>query len=55
MDMDACLMAPSSENFQRVQDYLRVHPNASARAVAHALELSATTANKWIRKVRSAS
>lgn len=49
------LPAPNNENFQRVQEYLRVHPNASARAVGHALGMSATTANKWIRKVRNAS
>lgn len=49
------LPAPNSENFHRVQEYLYTHPNASARAVGHALGMSATTANKWIRKVRNTS
>jgi hypothetical protein len=49
------LPAPSSEKFRRVQEYLSIHPNASARAVGHVLGMSDTTANKWMRKIRSAS
>ncbi len=40
------------KNFERVRDYLGEHPTASARTVGKALGMSATTANKWIHKVR---
>ena len=46
---------PINKNFDRVKAYLADHPKASAREVGRALGMSATTANKWINKVRSAA
>lgn len=46
-------IAPSCENFKRVEEYLSAHPNTSARTVEHHSGMSATTANKRIRQVRS--
>jgi len=40
------------ENFQRVQAYLANTPDATVRDVAGALEISLTTANKWMHRVR---
>ena len=45
---------PIHKNFDRVKEYLGAHPNASAREVGRALGLSATSAAKWVNKVRSA-
>jgi len=40
------------DNYERVKVYIGEHPKASAREVARALGMSATTANKWILKAR---
>ena len=40
------------ENFQRVQAFLADAPEATVRDVASALEISLTTANKWMHRVR---
>lgn len=40
------------ENFQRVQAFLADAPDATVRDVASALEISLTTANKWMHRVR---
>ncbi|HEU5200191.1 MAG TPA: hypothetical protein VFU32_11170 [Ktedonobacterales bacterium] len=45
---------PINTNFMRVKEYLDNNPNASAREVGRALGFSATTAAKWVNKVRSA-
>jgi hypothetical protein len=45
---------PIHKNYDRVKAYLADHPNASAREVGRALGLSATSAAKWVNKVRSA-
>jgi hypothetical protein len=47
------LPAPVNKNFLRVKEYLSHHPDASARTVAQALGMSATTANKWMQKARN--
>ncbi|HEY7351051.1 MAG TPA: hypothetical protein VH599_22270 [Ktedonobacterales bacterium] len=45
---------PIHHNFNRVKEYLADHPKASAREVGRALGMSATTAAKWVNKVRAA-
>ncbi len=45
---------PINTNLMRVKEYLDNKPNASAREVGRALGFSATTAAKWVNKVRSA-
>jgi hypothetical protein len=45
---------PIHKNFDRVKAYLADHPNASARGVGRALGMSATSAAKWVKKVRAA-
>jgi hypothetical protein len=45
---------PINKNFDRVKAYLTDHPNASAREVGRALGMSATSAAKWVKKVRVA-
>jgi hypothetical protein len=45
---------PIHTNFERVKAYLADHPKASAREVGRALGMSATTAAKWVNKVRAA-
>ena len=45
---------PIHKNFDRVKEYLASHPNASAREVGRALGMSATSAAKWVKKVRAA-
>jgi hypothetical protein len=45
---------PINANFRRVKEYLDNNPNASAREVGRALGISATSAAKWVNKVRSA-
>ncbi len=50
------LPAPKSvqnENLERVRVYMSEHPDASARTVGKALGMSATTANKWVKKARA--
>src|SRR6266699_688275 len=50
------LPAPKSvqnENLERVRVYMSEHPAASARTVGKALGMSATTANKWVKKARA--
>jgi len=39
-------------NYERVKVYIGEHPKASAREVARALGMSATTANKWTLKAK---
>jgi hypothetical protein len=50
----AKLPTPINQNFSRVKEYLADHPKASAREVGRALELSPTSAAKWVKKVRAA-
>ncbi len=45
---------PINKNLERVKEYLADHPKASAREVGRAVGLSATSAAKWVNKVRSA-
>jgi hypothetical protein len=45
---------PINKNHDRVKAYLADNPKASAREVGRALGLSATSAAKWVKKVRSA-
>jgi len=45
-------IAEIPENFQRVQAFLADRPTAKVRDVAGALEISPTTANKWMHRVR---
>jgi len=45
---------PINKNLERVREYLADHPKASAREVGRALGLSATSAAKWVKKVRAA-
>lgn len=45
---------PINANFKRVKEYLDNNPNASAREVGRVLGISATSAAKWVNKVRSA-
>ncbi len=41
-----------SNNYERVKAYLAVHPDAKVREVAEVLEISISTANKWMIRVR---
>jgi len=53
-DEQKALPPPKSvhnDNYDRVKVYMDAHPDASARTVGKALGMSATTANKWMRKV----
>jgi glucan phosphoethanolaminetransferase (alkaline phosphatase superfamily) len=53
-DQPKALPAPKSVqngNLERVRVYMGEHPDASARTVGKALGMSATTANKWMKKV----
>jgi len=53
-DEQKALPAPKpvqNDNYMRVKAYMVDNPNATARTVGNALGLSATTANKWMRKV----
>ncbi len=53
-DEQKALPAPKpvqNDNYERVKVYMSEHPDASARTVGKALGMSATTANKWMRKV----
>ncbi len=53
-DEQKALPAPKpvqNDNYTRVKAYMVDNPNATARTVGKALGLSATTANKWMRKV----
>ncbi len=45
---------PINTNLMHVKKYLDNHPDASAREVGRALGFSATTAAKWVNKVRYA-
>jgi hypothetical protein len=42
----------SLDNFAKVKAYMNAHPNATVREVAKALQISATTANKWINRMK---
>jgi hypothetical protein len=48
--MPKCEQSP--DNFARVKAYMGDHPNATAREVAKALQISATTANKWMCRAK---
>jgi glucan phosphoethanolaminetransferase (alkaline phosphatase superfamily) len=55
-DQPKALPAPKSvlnDNYDRVKVYMSEHPGASARTVGKALGMSATTANKWMSRVRA--
>jgi hypothetical protein len=39
-----------ADNFERVKAYMNDHPSATVREVAKALQISATTSNKWMSK-----
>lgn len=43
---------PINENLERVKAYLADHPNAAAREVGRALGLSATSAAKWVKRLK---
>jgi hypothetical protein len=43
---------PAAPNYERVKAYLAVHPDAKVREVAEVLEISVSTANKWMIRVR---
>jgi hypothetical protein len=43
---------PAAHNYERVKAYLAVHPDAKVREVAEVLEISVSTANKWMIRVR---
>jgi uncharacterized membrane protein len=45
----------TSGHFESVQAFLADAPNATVRDVASALEISLTTANKWMHRVREKS
>jgi hypothetical protein len=42
-------------NYQRVNTYLAAHPSATDRAIADALAISASTANKWRKRIERES
>lgn len=53
------LLSPQSEqqaanNYERVKEYLATHPHATDRAIADALAISNSTANKWRKRVERA-
>jgi hypothetical protein len=55
-DEQKALPPPKSvqnDNYDRVKVYMGAHPDASARTVGKALGMSATTANKWMSRVRA--
>jgi len=43
-----------ANNYERVKAYLAAHPQATDRAIADALTISTSTANKWRRRIRGA-
>jgi len=47
------LPAPKGDNYERVKVYMADNPKASARTVGKALGMSATTANKWMRQLKT--
>ncbi len=40
-----------ANNYERVKTYLTAHPQATDRAIADALTISASTANKWRKRI----
>jgi hypothetical protein len=44
-----------ANNYQRVKTYLATHPPATDRAIADALAISASTANKWRKRIERES
>lgn len=44
-----------ANNYQRVKTYLAAHPSATDRAIADALAISASTANKWRKRIERGS
>src|SRR6266700_2752334 len=53
-DEQKALPAPKpvqNDNYTRVKAYMVDNPKATSRTVGNALGMSATTANKWMRKV----
>ena len=55
-DEQKALPAPKpvqSDNYERVRVYMVDNPNATARTVGNALGMSATTANKWMSRLRA--
>ena len=41
------------DNYEWVKAYLVAYPTAKVREVAHALSISTSTANKWMRQVEN--
>jgi hypothetical protein len=55
-DEQKALPAPKpvqNDNYERVKVYMVDNPKATARTVGKALGMSATTANKWMNRVRA--
>jgi DNA-binding MarR family transcriptional regulator len=46
---------PINKNFDRVKAYLADNPKASAREVGRALGLSATSAAKWVKRIKQSA
>ena len=44
----------AANNYERVKEYLATHPHATDRAIADALAISNSTANKWRKRVERA-
>jgi hypothetical protein len=44
-----------ANNYERVKAYLATHPHATDRAIADALTISTSTANKWRKRIERAS
>jgi hypothetical protein len=47
-----CDCERETNNYERVKAYLAIHPQATVRAIADALTISTSTANKWRRRIR---
>lgn len=50
-----CDYEREANNYERVKAYLAAHPQATDRAIADALTISASTANKWRKRIERAS
>ena len=50
-----CDHEQEANNYERVKAYLATHPQATDRAIAGALTISISTANKWRKRIERAS
>ena len=50
-----CDYEREANNYERVKEDLATHPQATDRAIADALTISASTANKWRKRIERAS